>query len=78
MPTVCIRIFKKQQENFKTNRIYIQGENVLQVELFDLRGRKIKATNQKQIDLGDITSESFILKVTTDNNDTKSFIIIKK
>jgi hypothetical protein len=78
MPTVCTRIFKKQQENFKTNRIYIQGENVLQVELFDLRGRKIKATNQKQIDLGDITSESFILKVTTDNNDTKSFIIIKK
>ena len=69
---------KKQQENFKTNRIYIQGENVLQAELFDLRGRKVKATNQNQIDLSDITSGSFILKITTDNNNTKSFKIIKR
>ena len=64
--------------NPTANRIYIQGENVLQAELFDLRGRKIKATNQKQIDLSDITSGSFILKVTTENNNTKSFKIIKK
>ena len=62
--------------NPTANRIYIQGENVLQAELFDLRGRKVKATNQKQIDLSDITSGSFILKVTTDNNYTKSFKII--
>ena len=64
--------------NPTANRIYIQGENVLQAELFDLRGRKVKATNQKQIDLSDITSGSFILKITTDNNNTKSFKIIKK
>ena len=64
--------------NPTANRIYIQGENVLQAELFDLRGRKIKATNQNQIDLSDITSGSFILKVTTDNNNTKSFKIIKR
>ena len=64
--------------NPTANRIYIQGENVLQAELFDLRGRKVKATNQKQIDLSDITSGSFILKVTTDNNKTKSFKIIKR
>ena len=64
--------------NPTANRIYIQGENVLQAELFDLRGRKVKATNQKQIDLSDITSGSFILKVTTDNNNTKSFKIIKR
>ena len=64
--------------NPTANRIYIQGENVLQAELFDLRGRKVKATNQKQIDLSDITSGSFILKVTTDNNNTKSFKIIKQ
>ena len=64
--------------NPTANRIYIQGENILQVELFDLRGRKVKVTNQKQIDLSDITSGSFILKVTTDNNNTKSFKIIKK
>jgi hypothetical protein len=64
--------------NPTANRIYIQGENVLQAELFDLRGRKVKATTQNQIDLSDITSGSFILKVTTDNNKTKSFKIIKQ
>ena len=64
--------------NPTANRIYIQGENILQAELFDLRGRKVKATNQKQIDLSDITSGSFILKVTTDNNKSKSFKIIKE
>ena len=63
--------------NPTANQIYIQGENILQAELFDLRGRKVKTTNQKQIDLSDITSGSFILKVTTGNN-TKSFKIIKK
>ena len=63
--------------NPTANRIYIQGENVLQAELFDLGGRKVKVTNQKQIDLSDLTSGSFILKVTTGNN-TKSFKIIKK
>jgi len=64
--------------NPTANRIYIQGENITKAELFDLRGRKVKATNQKQIDLSDITSGSFILKVTTDNNYTKSFKIIKE
>ena len=64
--------------NPTANRIYIQGENILQTELFDLRGRKVKATNQKQIDLSDITSGSFILKVTTNKNISKSFKIIKQ
>ena len=64
--------------NPTANKIYIQGENVLQAELFDLRGRKVKATNQNQIDLSGITSGSFILKVTTDNEKTKSFKIIKR
>ena len=64
--------------NPTANKIYIQGENVLQAELFDLRGRKVKAANQNQIDLSDIISGSFILKVTTDNDKTKSFKIIKR
>ena len=64
--------------NPTANRIYIQGENILQAEIFDLRGRKVKETTQKQIDLSDITSGSFILKVTTDNNKSKSFKIIKQ
>ena len=64
--------------NPTANRIYIQGENVLKAELFDLRGRKVKATNQKRIDMSDIGSGSFILKVTTDKNNTKSFKIIRR
>ena len=64
--------------NPTANRIYIQGENIIQAELFDLRGRKVKTTNQNQIDLSDMGSGSFILKVTTDNDKTKSFKIIKR
>ena len=63
--------------NPTANRIYIQGENVLQAELYDLRGRKVKTTNQKHIDLSDMGSGSFILKVKTDNNKSISFKIIK-
>ena len=64
--------------NPTTDRIYIQGENILQTELFDLRGRKVKTTNQKQIDMSEMGIGTFILKVTTDNNNTKSFKIIKQ
>ena len=64
--------------NPTANRIYIQGENILQTELFDLRGRKVKTTNQKQIDISEMGIGTFILKVTTDNNNTKSFKIIKR
>jgi hypothetical protein len=64
--------------NPTANRIYIQGENVLQAELFDLRGRKVKATSQRQIDMSEMGIGTFILKVTTDNNNIKSFKIIKQ
>ena len=64
--------------NPTANRIYIQGENVFGAELFDLRGRKVKTATQNHLDLSDITSGSFILKVTTDNNNTKSFKIIRR
>ena len=64
--------------NPTANRIYIQGENVLQAELFDLMGRKVMETTQDQLDLGNLNSGSFILKVTTDDNKTQSFKIIKQ
>ena len=64
--------------NPTANRIYIQGENILQTELFDLRGRKVKTTNQKQIDMSEMGIGTFILKVTTETNNTKSFKIIKR
>ena len=63
--------------NPTANRVYIQGANILQTELFDLRGRKLKTTNQKQIDLSEMGIGTFILKVTTESNNIKSFKIIK-
>jgi hypothetical protein len=64
--------------NPTANRIYIQADNISKAELFDLVGRKVKATNQNQIDLSNISNGSFILKVTTENNKTQSFKIIKQ
>jgi len=64
--------------NPTANRIYIQVDNIIKAELFDLVGRKVMETKQKQIDLGNLNSRSFILKVITDNNKSKSFKIIKK
>ena len=64
--------------NPTANRIHIQGDNILLAEIFDLGGRKVKDTNQNQIDLSDVGSGSFILKITKGNNETKSFKIIKQ
>ncbi len=64
--------------NPTANRIYIQVDNIIKAELFDLVGRKIIETNQNQINLGNLNSGSFILKVITDNNKSKSFKIIKQ
>jgi len=64
--------------NPTANRIYIQAENVTKAALFDLMGRRVKTTNQDQIDLSNISSGSYILQVTTQNNTTQSFKIIKQ
>jgi hypothetical protein len=64
--------------NPTANKIYIQGENILQASLFDLMGRKIMETNQDQLDLGNLNNGSFILQVTTETNSTQSFKIIKQ
>ena len=64
--------------NPTANLIYIQADNISKAELFDLMGRKVKATDQNQIDLSNISNGSFILKVTTENNKTQSFKITKK
>jgi hypothetical protein len=64
--------------NPTADRIYIQADNIIKAELFDLMGRKVKATHQNQIDLSDMNNGSFILQVTTKNNNTQSFKIIRK
>ena len=64
--------------NPTANRIYIQVDNIIKAALFDLMGRKVIETNQNQIDLGNLNSGSYILEVTTDNNKSQSFKIIKQ
>ena len=59
--------------NPTANRVYIQAENITKAALFDLMGRRVKTTNQDQIDLSDISSGSYILQVTTQNNTTETF-----
>jgi hypothetical protein len=64
--------------NPTANRVYIQAENITKAELIDLMGRKVKTTKQDQIDLSNISSGSYILQVTTQNNTTETFKIIKQ
>ena len=64
--------------NPTANRIFIQADNISKAELFDLMGRKVMETNQDQIDISNISSGSYILQVTTQNNTTESFKIIKQ
>ena len=64
--------------NPTANRIYIQAENIIKAEIFDLMGRRVHSTNQDQIDLSNNSSGSYILQVTTQNNNTETFKIIKQ
>lgn len=62
--------------NPTANRIYIQADNIKKAELFDLMGRKVRSTNQPQIDISRLSRGNYILQVKTQNN-TQSFKIIK-
>jgi len=62
--------------NPTANRIYIQADNIKKAELFDLMSRKVRSTNQPQIDISRLSRGNYILQVKTQNN-TQSFKIIK-
>jgi len=64
--------------NPTANRVYIQAKDITKAELFDLMGRRVHSTNQDQIDLSNISSGSYILQVTTQNNTTQTFKVIKQ
>ena len=64
--------------NPTANRVYIQADNLIKAVLFDLMGRKVLETNQDQIDISNMSSGSYLLQVTTQNNATESFKIIKQ
>ena len=63
--------------NPTANRIYIQTDTNAKAELFDLMGRKVRSTNQSQIDMSTLSSGNYILQVKTQNK-TQSFKIIKQ
>ena len=63
--------------NPTANRIYIQADTNLKAELFDLMGRKIRSTNQSQIDISNLSGGNYILQVKTQNT-TQFFKIIKQ
>ena len=63
--------------NPTADRIYIQTDTNLKAELFDLMGRKIRSTNQSQIDISNLSGGNYILQVKTQNK-TQSFKIIKQ
>jgi hypothetical protein len=62
--------------NPTADRVYIQADNITKAELFDLMGRKVRSTNQPQIDISRLSRGNYILQVKTQNN-TQSFKIIK-
>jgi hypothetical protein len=59
------------------DRIYIQTDTDSKAELFDLIGRKVRSTNQSQIDMSNLSRGNYILQVKTENK-TQSFKIIKQ
>lgn len=63
--------------NPTADRIYIKADNIKKAELFDLMGRKVRSTNQLQIDMSNLSNGNYILQIKTDNN-AQSFKILKQ
>ena len=63
--------------NPTADRIYIQADNIKKVELFDLMGRKVRSSNQSQMDMSRLSSGNYIMQVKTQNK-KQSFKIIKQ
>ena len=63
--------------NPTADRVYIQTDTNSKAELFDLMGRKVRSTNQSQIDMSSLSRGNYILQVKTQNK-TQSFKIIKQ
>lgn len=63
--------------NPTADRIYIKADNIKKAELFDPMGRKVRSTNQLQIDMSNLSNGNYILNVKTENN-AQSFKILKQ
>lgn len=64
--------------NPTADRVFIQSEGSIRAELFDLMGRKVKATNQKKMDVSELPIGNYILNIKNQNNKIISLKIIKQ
>ena len=63
--------------NPTADRIYIESTEKTTSELYNLMGRKVRSTNQNQMDLSTLGNGGYILNVITTNK-TQSFKILKQ
>ena len=63
--------------NPTTDYICIKADRILKAELYDLMGRKVRTTNQSQIDMSSLSSGNYILQLIREDK-TQSFKIIKQ
>lgn len=63
--------------NPTASNVFIQSDEPIQAELFDLNGKKVIVTDQKQLDLQMLPLGTYLLKVRTQTN-TTNFKIIKQ
>ena len=64
--------------NPTADKIYISSNDFLIAELFNVVGQKILATNNNDIDMTGLVSGTYALRITSNNNNSKTFKIIKK
>lgn len=63
--------------NPTANQIFIQYDNDINVQIFDLVGKKVLSTSKKTININSFKSGTYILKLTNEQNESHSFKIIK-
>ena len=64
--------------NPTADKIYISSNEFLIAELFNVVGQKILTTNNNDIDMTGLVSGTYALRITFNNNNSKTFKIIKK
>ena len=64
--------------NPTADKIYISSNEFLIAELFNVVGQKILTTNNNDIDMTGLVSGTYALRITSNNNNSKTFKIIKK
>lgn len=64
--------------NPTANKIYISSNEFLTAELFNVVGQKILTTTNNNIDMTEFVSGTYALRISSNNNNSKTFKIIKK